>query len=225
MPRRQWFGLVGTGGFAREVMPLVVEQLQSLAPIVRCVFVGEESRESCLDGYPVMDRRSFLDLKGKKFFNVAIADSRLRQQLAEDLIESDCEPLSILAPTVRIVGRAVDIGVGAILCDYTVITNHVQIGSFFHANLFSYVAHDCEIGNFVTFAPRVSCNGCVRIGDHAYLGTGAAIRNGQLASKVLIGERAVIGMHSNVLKNVPPGTTVVGNPARPTCMEADDACG
>ena len=93
------------------------------------------------------------------------------------------------------------------------ITSNAQIGSFFQANIYSYVAHDCKIGDFVTFAPRVSCNGNVVIEDHAYIGTGAVIRQGTADRPIVIGSGAVVGMGAVVTKSVPPGTTVVGNPA------------
>ncbi|MEP6868613.1 MAG: DapH/DapD/GlmU-related protein, partial [Novosphingobium sp.] len=78
-----------------------------------------------------------------------------------------------------------------------------------HCNLYSYVEHDCVIGDFVTFAPAVRCNGNVRIGDGAYIGSNAVIRQG-----ITIGEGAVVGMGAVVIRDVPTGATVVGNPAR-----------
>jgi acetyltransferase-like isoleucine patch superfamily enzyme len=92
---------------------------------------------------------------------------------------------------------------------------NARIGRFFHGHLYSYVEHDCVIGDFVTFAPRVSCNGNVHIGDHAYIGTGAVIRQGNPDKPLIIGEGAVVGMGAVVTKDVEPFTTVVGNPARP----------
>lgn len=65
------------------------------------------------------------------------------------------------------------------------------------------------IGDFVTFAPGVRCNGNVRIGDFAYIGAGAMIRQG-----LSIGAGAVVGMGAVVTKNVPEGVIVAGNPAR-----------
>jgi acetyltransferase-like isoleucine patch superfamily enzyme len=76
--------------------------------------------------------------------------------------------------------------------------------------LYSYVEHDCVIGDFVTFAPAVCCNGAVEIGDGAYIGANAVIRQG-----LSIGKNAVIGMGAVVTKDVPAGETWVGNPARP----------
>lgn len=71
------------------------------------------------------------------------------------------------------------------------------------------------IGNFVTFAPNVHCNGRVVIEDHAYIGTGAIIRHGSPDRPIVIGEGAVVGMGSVVTKSVAPYTTVFGNPAKP----------
>lgn len=101
------------------------------------------------------------------------------------------------------------------MSDYSIITSDAKIGSSFHANIYSYIAHDCLIGDYVTLAPRVSVNGRVHIGDHVYIGTGATILPGTADAPLVIGEGAVIGAHALVTKNVPAGATMVGMPAKP----------
>ena len=113
----------------------------------------------------------------------------------------------------------VQLGEGAILCPFVTLTSNVRIGRHFHANLYSYVEHDCVIGDFVTFAPGVMCNGNIVVEDHAYIGTGAVIKQGQPGNPLVIGRGAVVGMGAVVTKSVPPGATVVGNPARPLLRE------
>jgi sugar O-acyltransferase (sialic acid O-acetyltransferase NeuD family) len=103
----------------------------------------------------------------------------------------------------------VSIGEGAVFCNHTMVTVNVTIGRFFHCNLYSYVEHDCEIGDFVTFAPGVKCNGNVTIGNHAYIGSGAVIKQG-----IQIGEHATVGMGAVVVKDVPSHAVVAGNPAK-----------
>ena len=91
----------------------------------------------------------------------------------------------------------------------------MRIGRQFHGNFYSYVAHDCVVGDYVTFAPAVRCLGNVVIEDHAYIGTGAVLRQGTPGNPLVIGRGAVVGMGAIVTKSVPPGVTVVGNPAKP----------
>src|SRR3546814_9850248 len=64
----------------------------------------------------------------------------------------------------------VEIAEGALVSPYVTFTSNIKVGRCFHANLYSYVEHDCVIGDYVTFAPGVRCNGNIRIGDRAYIG-------------------------------------------------------
>jgi acetyltransferase-like isoleucine patch superfamily enzyme len=109
----------------------------------------------------------------------------------------------------------VQVGDGAILCPFVMLSSNVRIGRQFHANYYSYVAHDCVVGHFVTLAPGAQCNGNVLIEDHAYIGAGAILRQGKPDEPLIIGRGAVVGMGAVVTKSVPPGITVVGNPAKP----------
>jgi sugar O-acyltransferase (sialic acid O-acetyltransferase NeuD family) len=109
---------------------------------------------------------------------------------------------------------SIELGEGALISPFVTLTSNISIGAHFQANLYSYVEHDCVIGDFVTFAPRVCCNGNVHIGDHAYIGTGAVIRQGRNGDPLRIGTGAVVGMGAVVTRDVEPYATVVGVPAR-----------
>ena len=94
---------------------------------------------------------------------------------------------------------------------FVTITSNVKIGNFFHANLYSYVEHDCEIGNYVTFAPGAKCNGNIVIQDGCYIGSGAIIKNGK-PKKLIIGKNSIIGAGAVVTKDVPKNSIIIGNP-------------
>jgi acetyltransferase-like isoleucine patch superfamily enzyme len=108
----------------------------------------------------------------------------------------------------------VKLGEVAILSPFVTLTSNIRIGKYFHANINSYVEHDCVIGDFVTFAPAVKCNGNTVIEDDVFIGSGAIIKQGQPGKPLVIGRGAVVGMGAVVTKNISPGTTVVGNPAQ-----------
>ena len=207
-------GLVGTGGFAREVMPLLKEKYNAGNEVQLDVYYIDIEASSPINGVPVISEKEFLEFEGKKLFNIAIADSRLREKIAERYKSNGCEPLDISATNAIQVGIN-EIGEGSIICPFSCITADSRIGNYFHCNIYSYIAHDCIIGDFVTFAPNVHCNGNVVIEDHAYVGTGAILKQGSPDRPLRIGKGAVIGMGAVVTKDVPPGVVVVGNPAKP----------
>ena len=210
------YAIVGIGGHGRETMPLAEEMLAQfeMDDDYRLVFVDDNNSLPSTNGHDILTPEQFLALDGEKYFNVAIADSRCRERLASKLMSGGAWPFTVRAANSSALSSS-NIASGAILSPFSLITANTMIGKFFHANMFSYVAHDCEIGDYVTFAPRVCCNGGVIIQDHVYIGTGAVIRQSMKGRRIVIGEGAVVGMGAVVTKSVAPYTTVIGNPARP----------
>jgi sugar O-acyltransferase (sialic acid O-acetyltransferase NeuD family) len=178
------------------------------------VFVDENRELRLVNGHRVLHPEAFLASSAEKHFNITITDYCVRERFAREFAAGDAKPFTITAAN-SVCLRENVIGEGAILCAYTTITSNATIGKFFHANIYSYVAHDCVIGDFVTFAPDVHCNGGVIVEDYAYIGTGAILRQGTQEKPLVIGRGAVVGMGAVVTKSVAPFTTVVGNPAAP----------
>jgi len=210
------YGLIGAGGHGRDTMPVLAEMLHydRSAPDGSLTFVIEgPDLPASVNGYDVMSFDEFCRLGGDIFFNISIADSRARERIAAACLKAELKPFSIISRTALIMDDN-EIGEGAIVSPFVTVTSNVRIGRFFHANIHSYVTHDCVIGDFVTFAPGVMCNGNVTIGDHAFIGAGAILRNGSKAQPLRIGKGAVVGMGAVVVEDVPDFATVVGNPAR-----------
>jgi len=78
------------------------------------------------------------------------------------------------------------------------ISDHVRIG------------HGVKIGPDSVITCCTEISGSVHIGRHVWIGPKTSIREA-----LRIGDHAVVGIGSNLTKDVDAGVTVVGNPARP----------
>lgn len=187
-------------------MPLLRMQY----PNSELVFIDDGQFARHVNGQEVVNWTEFSGHEVKdKAVSIAIAASQTREALAKK-----CEAVGIPLIEARAASVVqmddVILRDGACLSPFVTLTSNIRIGRCFHANLYSYVEHDCVISDFVTFGPGAKVNGNVTIGDHAYIGSGAVIRQG-----IKIGAYATVGMGAVVTRDVPPGKTVVGNPARP----------
>ena len=214
------YAIYGASGCGRSLMPIARQQLsrQQLArekSTSEIVFIDDALKEiGSVNGHRAMNYQSFLnESASKKHVQIAIANSRVREKIAQRLEADGIGLWSIAADNVIFMDE-VQIAEGSALSPFVTITSNIKIGKCFHANLYSYVEHDCVIGDFVTFAPGVKCNGNIHIHDHAYIGAGAMIKQGTPDRPLVIGKGAIVGMGAVVTKSVPTGATVVGNPAR-----------
>ncbi len=208
---KQSIAVFGCGGFGREIMPIA--RLQD----PEAVFVSDLVDEigSNINGHEVI---SFDDLVSAKHsyrsVAIAIGSGSVRRSIAARCRERNISLASLFSASHEALD-SIQIGEGAVFCHNTMLTSNIVIGRNFQCNIYSYIAHDCVIGDYVTFAPRVNCNGNVHIEDEVYVGTGALLKQGTHDKPLRIGRGAVIGMGAVVTKDVPAGSVVVGNPAVP----------
>jgi sugar O-acyltransferase (sialic acid O-acetyltransferase NeuD family) len=206
--------IFGASGCGRGVMPLARQLWQHCGEPYDLVFVDDNPHAAECNGHPLMTYADWLAKPASsRYISIAIANSTIRQKLVDRCVTDGVQFFEVRAANVVELDD-VQLGEGAILCPFVTLTSNIRIGKHFHANLYSYVEHDCVIGDYVTFAPGVKCNGNVVIEDHAYIGAGAVIKQGLLGAPLVIGRGAVVGLGAVVTKSVPAGATVVGNPAR-----------
>ncbi|MGP9820429.1 acetyltransferase [Salinarimonas sp. NSM] len=215
----------GASGCGRGIMPLLREQIgftrggERAGHVLEPVFVDDGANGYRVNGHDVLSFEAFLAHPAPaKAACIGIANSQVRMRLVERCVAHGVEIVTVSARDVVIMDD-VEIGAGAVLSPFVTLTSNIRIGRAFHANIGSYVEHDCVIGDWVTFAPGVKCNGNVVVEDHAYIGSGAVLRQGEPGAPLVVGRGAVVGMGAVVTRSVPAGVTVVGNPARPLVKE------
>ena len=219
------YAIYGVGGFGREIAPLASETVvdwenssisESSLPGPSVVFVDDaQDRPAQVNGLPVIGFDELIsDAHKDRRVIAAIGDGRTREKIEAKCQAAGLKIGSLVARTVRNLADN-EMAQGAVLCDGVIITSNVKIGKSFQGNLNSYVAHDCVVGDYVTFAPGVHLNGAIHVEDYAYIGTGAVFTQGTPGKPLVIGEGAIVGMGAVVTKPVEPYTVVAGNPAKP----------
>lgn len=204
-------GIYSFGGFGREIHDFVAA---SHSRRLKTVFIDDspppnEQRQ----GFEVLTLNQFVESGGTEVV-VAFADPRLRRSKTEEVESFGIAVVpSALHPNSEI-GARVIFGDGLVMTRGAQITSDAVLGRSVHMNLLSYVAHDCVLGDFVTLSPRASINGRVILQDEVYVGANAVILPGQSGSPLTVGTGAVVGAGAVVTRDVEPGATVVGSPAK-----------
>lgn len=103
----------------------------------------------------------------------------------------------------------VRVGAGSVLREHVTVNRSIYPGkaTVLGENCFlmssSHVAHDCEVGNNVVFANAALLAGHVSVGDHSFLGGGAAVHQ-----FCRIGEAVMVAGHASITRDVPHFTMV-----------------
>ncbi len=146
------------------------------------------------------------DLKKAKYSPaiIGLGDNKTRKKLA---IELDLDWITVIHPFSWVHPDA-RLGSGTVVCAGAIVQAGAKIGSHVILNTKASVDHDCYVGDYVHIAV-------------AHLAGGASADEGSflsLGSTVLpnlhVGAWSHLGAGSVATKNIPPGSTAVGNPAR-----------
>src|SRR5690554_1397162 len=144
-------------------------------------------------------------------FVIAIASPKIKQEVLKRMLSKGVPKFATLIdPSVQINLSETRVGKGTVICAGTVCTADTEIGSHCVVNKLCSIGHDATIQDFAVLAPQVMLGGHTVIGQGAEIGAASLVRQG-----LNIAPGSVVGMGAVVTKDVPPGVTVIGNPARP----------
>lgn len=164
-----------------------------------------------INGITVFGGRDYLwNYKGDVAMCV-VEDPKTKRLLVHQ-IKENCPDVSfpvVLNENSRI-SPYVEWGEGCIVSlPFNHITVNLKVGKFVWINSGNLIGHDVQIGEYSTLFSGINVGGYAHIGTDCVIGSGAIIKPG-----VTIGDGAIVGAGAVVVKDVPSGVVVMGNPAK-----------
>jgi sugar O-acyltransferase (sialic acid O-acetyltransferase NeuD family) len=137
------------------------------------------------------------------------------ERVAERIDRAALPTASLIHPTFNSWG--IELGRGLFITSGVVPAENSRFGD--HVTMFGNVVlgHDVTVGDFTLIAQLSSIGSGCSIGRRCFLGAGCIVLPG-----VSIGDEVVVAAGAVVTRDVPPGSTVMGMPARRVEHPADD---
>lgn len=200
--------IYGAGGLGREVFSWI-RTSEVWEPVG---FVDDGiARNSLVKGLKVLGGTEILSTFADDIHLVfALGDPVLKAKLTRKVNHQHINYPVLVHPAAIVQDESsVRIRGGSIITAGAVVTTDIEIGEHVLINLNATVGHDTRIGSCSSIMPGVNIGGEVVIGESVMIGSGANILN-----RVHIGDGCIVGMGAVVIRNVTPGLTVAGVPAK-----------
>lgn len=201
--------IIGAGGWGREALAQMQSDIAYQKDWTIQGFL--DNRYNSLDGFDCGlsicgDPLKFTPKKNDAFV-CALGNPSDRHYYTQPLLEKNAFFITIHTETW--INKRVHLGKGCFLSPRVHISPDVRIDDFVNIHSQSIISHDVTIEKYSQVGAMVFIGGGAHIGEMVIIHPHATI-----LPKIKIGHGAVVGAGAVVVKDVPPGCTVFGNPGR-----------
>lgn len=170
--------------------------------------VDPEKQVSELDGRPVYYIDEVKDWRETHQVVCCIGSMEKRRIIRK--FEALGFRFATLVASTALVAPKAELSPGCFVSHTGQVASFARVGPHTMIGRQTMVGHHSTVGPYSLIAGSAVIGGGANIGEGCFIGMGALVRD-----HVTVGDGATVGVGAVVTKDVPPGVTVVGNPARP----------
>jgi acetyltransferase EpsM len=196
------------------VVAQIVEDLAGSGREIEVVgFLNDHEPIGSLIGkYPVLGRPgSWTELDADVqlvFALLSVGKMHERSELLAKLQVPESRLATLIHPT-ALISYDVSVGSGSVVASYVTCQPSSSIGNNSIVRAGANLGHDSKVGDFVDIGPNCTVCGYSSVERGAHVAPNSVVRD-----SVSVGEFSVLSAGSVALKDIGPGTTWMGNPAR-----------
>ena len=209
-PRR--LAIFGAGGLGREVLVLVQQLNAAGAGWELTGFYDDRAPATpTVGGLPYLGTAADLNAVAEPLaVALAVGSSASRAAVAAGLTSPQLWFPPLVHPAVALVPeQRIALGAGCVVQQGCMLTCDITLGRFVLLNLGCTVGHDAVLDDFCSLMPHANVGGGAHLGAGCYLGTAATVIH-----QVRVGAGTTLGAGAVAVRDLPPGITAVGVPAR-----------
>lgn len=201
-------GIYRTGQLSRELLTLVQEQKSKWNEIF---FITEQEPEKDT----LLEHSVYSYEKVRNIFStdeieilVGSGEPYFRGEKYQCVHEAGYK-LATFVHSSSVVAPNVVIGEGTIVFPFCYVTNGVQIGKNALIHTHAIIENNCVIGDYSFISAGAFIGADAKVGIQSFIGPQSSVKDG-----IVIGNNCMIGIGSNVVKDISDNQVAVGNPAK-----------
>lgn len=208
------FAIYGAGGSGLSLSFFIKSNSHYSDKLNNIYFIDDDQSQISkrfVNNFPIISYTDFKSLSSSnKKILISINDVNIKSKIYEKIINDKISLWNYIDNNSIIDDSNLSPN-SSYFAPFTIVNNYTEIGHCFSCNIYSYVEHESKVGNFVTFAPGVKCNGNVVIEDNVYIGSGVIINNGNVDKKIIIGKNSFVSAGTIINKSVPQNSRIIGS--------------